>query len=92
MTVVEFWEMRLKDFFLKLHYYNGKKQRDFEAYANLIRLQTVTLVNVQMEKKNRIRDPKKLWIFPWEVEEPAEPKQSVKQMSVKKAINLSKYL
>lgn len=69
----EFWEMRLKDFFLKLHFYNEKKQEEIETYSNLIRMQTVSLINIQLEKKSRITDPKKLWLFPWEVEENNEP-------------------
>ena len=68
MQVMEFWEMRLKDFFLKLHYYNEKKQRELEVYANLLRMQTVSLINVQLDKKSRITDPKKFWLFPWEIE------------------------
>ena len=63
MQVMEFWEMRLKDFFLKLHYYNEKKQRELEVYANLLRMQTVSLINVQLDKKSRITDPKKFWLF-----------------------------
>lgn len=55
MQVMEFWEMRLKDFFLKLHYYNEKKQRELEVYANLVRMQTVSQINVQLDKKSRIR-------------------------------------
>ena len=68
MQVMEFWEMRLKDFFLKLHYYNEKKQRELEVYANLLRMQTVSLINVQLDKKSRITDPKKFWLFPCEIE------------------------
>ncbi len=66
MPVSEFWEMRLKDFFLKLCYYNNKKQREIEYYSNLVRMQTVALINIQLEKRHRIADPKKFWVFPWE--------------------------
>lgn len=69
MKVEEFWEMRLKDFFLKLHYYYNKKQREIECYSNLFRMQTVALVNIQLEKKHRITDPRKFWVFPWEADE-----------------------
>ena len=64
MQVMEFWEMRLKDFFLKLHYYNEKKQRELEVCANLLRMQTVSLINVQLDKKSRITDPKNFGYFP----------------------------
>lgn len=89
MQVKEFWEMRLKDFFLKLHYYTNERQQKIEMYSNLVRLQTLTLVNLQLDTKHRISDPRKLWLFPWEVEEHRKP---VNEVAVKEAINLSKYL
>ncbi|WP_303182169.1 hypothetical protein [uncultured Butyricimonas sp.] len=69
MGSVEFWEMILRDFFLKLHYFNRMKQQDYQATAELIRLQTLTLVNIQLASKDKIKDPKKLWRFPWDEEE-----------------------
>lgn len=66
MTVVEFWEMSLHDFFLKLHYYNLKEEQAYRANAELVRLQTLTLVNIQLLKKDKIKDPRRLWVFPWE--------------------------
>lgn len=64
MQVMEFWEMRLKDFFLKLHYYNEKKQRELEVYANLLRMQTVSLINVQLDKNQGLRILKNFGYFP----------------------------
>lgn len=73
MGVEEFWEMRLKDFFLKLHFFNIRKRQKIETYSDLVRMQTVALINIQLEKKSRITDPKKFWLFPWEVEENDKP-------------------
>lgn len=76
MTVMEFWEMRLKYFFLKLHYHDRRKREDMIATANLVRMQTMSLVNIQLAVKDRFREPKKFWLFPWEEgeEKPEETK------------------
>ncbi len=39
------------------------------ATANLVRMQTMSLVNIQLAVKDRFREPKKFWLFPWEEEE-----------------------
>lgn len=90
MQTGEFWEMRLKDFFLKLYYYNNKKQRELESYSSLVRMQTIALINMQLEKKHRIRDPKKFWLFPWEVEESTGPDPGMSD--IENVVKLSKLL
>lgn len=72
MSAAEFWETRLHDFFIKLDYYYRKQQADRIERANLVRMQTVALINIQLSKKDRIRDPKLFWRFPWEGEDVAE--------------------
>ncbi len=46
------------------------------ATANLVRMQTMSLVNIQLAVKDRFREPKKFWLFPWEEgeEKPEETK------------------
>ena len=46
MTVVEFEEMRVGDFFLKLRYFMVAKEEKLILDSNLIRLQTVELLNI----------------------------------------------
>lgn len=78
-----------RDFFLKLHYYNEMKAQEYRANAELIRLQTVTLLNVQLLPKDRIRDPKKLWTFGWEeTEEKRETEANVITENIFKASKL----
>lgn len=88
MSSVEFWEMILHDFFLKLHYYNKMKQQDYQSNAELIRLQTLTLVNIQLASKDKIKDPKKLWRFPWDENE----EQTRVDDDISNALKLSKLL
>ena len=90
MGVMEFGEMLLHDFFLKLHYYNTREEQIYRANAELVRLQTLTLVNIQLQKKDKIKDPKQLWVFPWEREESVEV--SRKEDNVESVIRMSKLL
>lgn len=69
MKVVEFEEMRLGDFFLKLRYFLKKREDEMLFIANLIRMQTLELLNVQIEPKHRIQSVRDLWCFPWENED-----------------------
>ena len=90
MGVMEFGEMLLHDFFLKLHCYNTREEQIYRANAELVRLQTLTLVNIQLQKKDKIKDPKQLWVFPWEREESVEV--SRKEDNVESVIRMSKLL
>ena len=87
MSSLEFWEMTLKEFFLKLHYFNKMKEQEYQANAELIRLRTLTLVNIQLASKDKIKDPKKLWQFPWDVEE-----VGIVNEDISNALKLSKLL
>jgi|GEM_PF-5726314 hypothetical protein len=72
MTVAEFEEMRVGDFFLKLRYFMAAKEEKIILDSNLIRLQTVELLNIQVDSRSRIKDPRDLWRFPWEDEDENE--------------------
>ena len=78
MTVMEFEEMLLHDFFLKLHYYHLKEEQAYRAKAELVRLQTLTLVNIQ------------LLVFPWERDKRFEEGQ--KKVNMDSVMKMSKLL
>lgn len=80
----DFWEMRLKDFFLKWRHAREAEQRRREFEAELTRMQTVALLNVHLERRHRITDARKLWRFPWEQEEPKRRKPDVDMERIKK--------
>jgi hypothetical protein len=90
MTVMEFEEMLLHDFFLKLHYYHLKEEQAYRAKAELVRLQTLTLVNIQLLKKDKIKDPRQLWVFPWERDKSFEEGQ--KKVNMDSVMKMSKLL
>lgn len=64
MSEREFDFITPRAFYNKVKGFNQLKQVECE----LVRLQTVELLNIQIEGKHRIKDPKKLWRFPWEDE------------------------
>ena len=91
MTVMEFEEMLLHDFFLKLYYYNLKEEHSYRTTAELVRLQTLTLVNIQLLKKDKIKDPRLLWVFPWERDR-LENTQERKEMNIDSIMKMGKLL
>jgi hypothetical protein len=65
LSVNEFYEMRPVHFFMKLGEYNREQEQKFRLDAELIRLQTTTLVNIQLPENKKI-NPASLWKFPWD--------------------------
>lgn len=63
--------MRPVHFFLMLAEYNRKAEQDYRVQAELVRLQTATLVNIQLKKADRVK-PNELWKFPWDGEHDAD--------------------
>ena len=59
--------MRPVHFFMKLGEYNREQEQKFRVQAELVRLQTATLVNTQLPETKKIR-PISLWEFPWDKE------------------------
>lgn len=66
LTPKVFYEMRLKDFFLKLHGFRLEQESKMQFQASLTRLQTIELINLNLKKEDKIKDPLKLWRFAWE--------------------------
>ncbi len=58
--------MRLGTFFLKLEYYFKARLEDKRLFAELIRLQTFHLVNIQLSVDHKIKDLQSLWSYDWE--------------------------
>lgn len=64
----QFGEMRPAMFWLMMEGYNRQEENRFRQQATLIRMQTTELINIQLEKKDRVQ-PQDLWEFPWEEEQ-----------------------
>lgn len=66
-----FYEMRIGQFMDAMACYNNQRLTDQRFNAEIIRMQTTTMINIQLKKKDRIK-PDQLWTFPWEEDEKEE--------------------
>jgi hypothetical protein len=64
----EFWHMRLKDFFLKLKFWQHWQEEQTKQTAELVRLQTYQLINIQLTEKDKLKKPSELWRYEWDEE------------------------
>ena len=65
LTRAEFGKQRIWDFAVKVQEYYKALNEKLEFEATLTRLQTTALINVQLERDDRIL-PCELWEFPWD--------------------------
>lgn len=77
-------EARLRSVLLAMHGARNARDASYRQQAELVRLQTVDLLNIQLDRKNKIKDAAKLWRFPWD-EQPATateitPEQAAEQL------------
>jgi hypothetical protein len=68
----EFLVMRPADFWLKVQGYRETREEDFKVDAELTRMQTTELINIQLEPYKRLK-PEQLWKFPWDKKNEDEP-------------------
>jgi hypothetical protein len=76
-----FFEMRICHFMVSLDAWMMHEREKQRFDAELYRLQTADLINIQLKKSDRIK-PEKLWHFPWddEVEQVIMTDDEIKQM------------
>lgn len=79
MSEEEFEWMEVGTFMLKLFFYNKKKDKERRYLGEVIRLQTLCLVNIQLSEGSQLKKPEQLWQFPWEREEGASAKRVTPQ-------------
>ena len=66
MSEKEFGEMELSTFFLKLFYFRKQQEEVMRYQAELSRLQTFHLINIQLSEKNKFAKPQDMYTFEWE--------------------------
>ena len=64
-------QMYPSEFWLKLRGYRDRREEDFRSDAELTRMQTTELINIQLEPGKRFK-PHQLWKFPWDDEDEDE--------------------
>lgn len=87
MSESEFLEMRIGTFFLKMRYFFKLEDSRIRQIAELFRMQTLYLFNIQLDPANRIKEPRELWPLPWDVIEnkvqevsPEEAREQVQKL------------
>lgn len=68
LTPAEFFKMRIGHFYAAMDAWGEHELAKQRFTAELMRMQTTDLLNIQLKKKDRIKAGE-LWRFPWEVEE-----------------------
>jgi hypothetical protein len=63
---------------MKLKGYRRERDEDFKSDAELTRLQTTELINIQLAVNNRIK-PEQLWKFEWDKKDEEEELVSVEE-------------
>lgn len=85
----EFYSMRLSHFFLKMQGFYKRIENEQRARAELVRMQTVYLVNVQLKREDRFKSPAELWQLPWDNTEVATvASESQNPEDLKQLLNL----
>ncbi|MBR5183028.1 MAG: hypothetical protein IKW15_00975 [Bacteroidales bacterium] len=73
MKEEEFGRMEVGTFLLKLFFFKQAQKEERKFYADLIRLQTFKLINIQLTEKSQLKKPEQLWSFEWDNEQQQEP-------------------
>lgn len=71
LSTDEFYSLTPLEFDYAIKDFNIQYQSNQRFKAELMRLQTAYLININLEEKDQIADPKKLMKFPWEEEDKA---------------------
>jgi hypothetical protein len=83
----EFYSLTPLEFDYALKDFNDQSQFKLRYEAELMRLQTAYLININLEEKNQFDDPRKLMRFPWESEnkneEQSEPNWEALEREIK---------
>lgn len=67
----EFFELRVGYFYAALDAWSRHELNKQRFTAEIQRMQTTDLLNIQLKKKDRVK-PGQLWRFPWDDEEGGE--------------------
>lgn len=69
MTRLEFQRMRVGEFYDSLHMFIQERMMDRRLQAELVRNQTLILVNLQLPRNKQLNSASALWPMPWDDKE-----------------------
>lgn len=65
-SITDLMQSRLSMFLLALRGHRQAEELRYRQHAEMIRLQTVELINIQLKKEDKIKSASSLWAFPWD--------------------------
>lgn len=86
MSVEEFERMEVGAFLLKLFYFKEQQKEERKFYADLVRLQTFKLVNIQLTEKSQLKTPEQLWTYEWDSQKTEEPVRKLSEEEQQKRL------
>lgn len=92
MARAEFYDMPVGEFFEALRAYGRREETNARHLGELARGAALRLFNVQLRKKDQIRDPAEFWPMPWDAQKAKAPEMSPeqKERSIGRLLNVIK--
>ncbi len=75
----DFYDMPVGEFWEAMRAYWMRAEADARHLGELARGAALRLFNVQLRRKDQIREPSDFWPMPWDVKEAAAPELSAEQ-------------
>lgn len=66
LSRAEFGLIRFGEYFLRLKYFFRLRETESQERWEIARAITFELINIQLARKDKVKDIKELWKFPWE--------------------------
>lgn len=79
MTRSEFHDMPVGEFWEAVRAYERREEANARHIGELARGAALRLFNVQLRRKDQIKDPAQFWPMPWDVKESKAPEMSPEQ-------------
>lgn len=72
--------MHPDEFFEALEAYQDKSDADRRHIGELVRGATLRMFNLELKKDDRITDPRKFWMMPWDESPEDENAEAIRQL------------
>lgn len=92
MTRAEFSDMPVGEFWEAVRAFGRREEANARHLGELARGAALRLFNIQLRKKDQIRDPAEFWPMPWDAQEAKAPEMSPdeKERSIGRLLNVIK--
>ena len=92
MTRAEFYDIPVGEFWEAVRAYGRREEANARHLGELARGAALRLFNVQLRRKDQIRDPADFWPMPWDAKGSKAPEMSPeqKERSIGRLLNIVK--